>query len=321
MKRRRLNGKQPPWCLTWSPDQAPEAEVARQPDGEEGAQLPYLEPAEPDPCADVGEPVEPNPCADVAEPVEPNPCADVGSEPRRFDILTQKVMSSLVVSVLQSKTDEELHRLKVSTVLKDVLAKSGGKVSEAELNLKRDDFIAICMKLVPRELSRRLVATTQAKKDLSEQDLKIVHIDCRTWQRAYFITVSGLDTASAPSREDIQSAMLKASEEAYGQETKVTHLAIFRERHQSGKIHFHIASQLSARCRWVPWKKALMKHSIVAHFNQIETCRLQYQSMLRYCFVPTNHKPLEGLDQEPLLYHCDGRHPPLMDAIHGSLDA
>eukprot|EP00438_Fugacium_kawagutii_P029496 Skav222722 [mRNA] locus=scaffold2390:65155:66054:- [translate_table: standard] len=230
-------------------------------------------------------------------------------------------MSSLVVSVLQSKTDEELHRLKVSNGLKDVLAKSGGKVSEAELNLKRDDFISICMKLVPRELSRRLVATTQAKKDLSEPDLKIVHIDFRTWQRAYFITVSGLDAASAPSREDIQSAMLKASEEAYGQETKVTHLAIFRERHQSGKIHFHIASQLSARCRWVPWKKALMKHSIVAHFNQIETCRLQYQSMLRYCFVPTNHKPLEGLDQEPLLYHCDGRHPPLMDAIHGSLDA
>lgn len=43
--------------------------------------------------------------------------------------------------------------------------------------------------------------------------------------------------------------------------------------------------------------------------------------MLRYCFVPTAHKPLDSLDPEPLLFHCDGKHPPLLDAIQGELDA
>ena len=122
--------------------------------------------------------------------------------------------------------------------------------------------------------------------------------------------------------------MLQAFREAgYSKETKVTHLAIFRETHRRGGVHFHIATCVSERCRWLPWKKALAKHGIAAHFQHIQIQgwakhrKMQYQCMLRYCFVPTAKKPLASLDPEPLLYHCSGRHRPLIDAIQGELDA
>ena len=74
-------------------------------------------------------------------------------------------------------------------------------------------------------------------------------------------------------------------------------------------------------------EKGLAEQNISAHFSQVQLegmarqRKLQYQCMLRYCFVPTAHKPLASLDPEPLLFHCDGKHPPLLDAIQGELDA
>ena len=91
----------------------------------------------------------------------------------------------------------------------------------------------------------------------------------------------------------------------------MTHLAIFREPHKSGKLHFH-ACCLSARVRWLPWKRALLKHKINANFNHVELQGIakqrqrQYESMLKYCWVPSRAKPLCCLDPEPLLYHCTG---------------
>ena len=246
----------------------------------------------------------------------------------RFDFLNQKTISSLVLAVLQSKTDQELHTLQVKTVLADVLAKSDGKINERELTEKRDDFIAACMKLVPRELSRRLLTAVCGKPATAETDVKVSAIDQKTWQKSYLITISGLGASTAPSHEEIKDSMLNSFRNAgFSNETKVTHLGIFRECHRNGDVHYHVCANLSERCRWLPWKKALAEQNISAHFSQVQLegmarqRKLQYQCMLRYCFVPTAHKPLASLDPEPLLFHCGGMHPPLLDAIQGELDA
>ena len=184
------------------------------------------------------------------------------------------------------------------------------------------------MRWVPRVLSQRLLTAVRGKSATVESDVKIAAIDQKTWQKSYLITLSGLGAATAPSHEEIKDSMLNSFRNAgYSSETKLTHLGIFRECHRNGDVHYHVCANLSARCRWLPWKKALAEQNIKAHFSQVQLegtakqRKLQYQCMLRYCFVPTAHKPLSSLDPEPLLFHCDGKHPPLLDAIQGQLDA
>ena len=180
----------------------------------------------------------------------------------RFDFLNQKTISSLVLAVLQSKTDQELHTLQVKTVLADVLAKSDGKINERELTEKRDDFIAACMKLVPRELSRRLLTAVCGKPATAETDVKVSAIDQKTWQKSYLITISGLGASTAPSHEEIKDSMLNSFRNAgFSNETKVTHLGIFRECHRNGDVHYHVCANLSERCRWLPWKKAWLSRT------------------------------------------------------------
>ena len=328
MKRRRLNGKQPARNLFRDEDATEDSDRVSMDmeDLDMAMQFQNMD------MADLQLPLDEVAETDVAEqhlsPVDGEVLADDSCPANRFAFLTQKTINQLLVSVLQSKSDEELHGLKIATVLGDVLATSGGKVTEEELADKRDDFIAAAMKQVPRELARRLVSTVQAKSKSEEMDeVQVVQIDSRTWQKAYLITVSGLSPTEAPTREELQRTMLKAFRDAEYTEGKVTHLAIFREPHKSGKLHFHVACCLSVRIRWLPWKRALLKHNINANFNHVELQGIakqrarQYESMLKYCWVPSRAKPLCCLDPEPLLYHCNGRHPPLMDAIQGTLDA
>ena len=51
-------------------------------------------------------------------------------------------------------------------------------------------------------------------------------------------------------------------------------------------------------------------------------CRMQYAHMLPFLWPPSDKKGLSALDKEPLLW-CSGgqKHPPLLDAINGSLDS
>ena len=271
---------------------------------------------------DVG-PCEDDRLAVVTLPEEEEPAP-------RFDFLSQKTINTLVRAVLEKKTEQELHSLTVATIMKDVLSVSTGQLTEEELNDKKDDFISAAMKLIPKELATRLVSAVKSKRVKAEADAhgKLVRIDSQTMQKSYFVTISGLPSSSAPSREELQQILLTAFQEAhYSTGIQVTHFAIFREPHVSGGLHFHCATSLSQRCRWVPWKKSLEKRNIAAHFSQIQLAettkhrKQQYAYMLRYCFLPSAHKALGSLDPEPLLYHCDGRHPPLIDAIQGILDA
>lgn len=320
MKRRRLHGKQPACHLTIDQDDAEDVDVS-------AAQSPQADWAMVPEHEIDGLQVEQ---ADPDLPVHEDSAQDASAPSQRFDFLSPRTVNTIVSSLLQSKTDEELHSLTVARVLQDALAKSAGKVSETELTEKRDDFIAACMKLIPKELARRLVTAvaSQSKPQSEAAALQPVGIDSQTYQKSYFVTISGLPESPEPSREEMQRTMLQAFREAgYSKETKVTHLAIFRETHRRGGVHFHIATCVSERCRCLPWKKALAKHGIAAHFQHIQIQgwakhrKMQYQCMLRYCFVPTAKKPLASLDPEPLLYHCSGRHPPLIDAIQGELDA
>lgn len=272
---------------------------------------------------DVG-PCEDDRLAVVTLPEEEEPA------PPRFDFLSQKTINTLVRTVLEKKTEQELHSLTVSTIMKDVLSVSTGQLTEEELNDKKDDFVSAGMKLIPKELATRLVSAVKNNRAKGEADAhgKLVRIDSQTMQKSYFVTISGLPSSSAPSREELQEILLTAFQEAqYSTDIQVTHLAIFREPHVSGGLHFHCATSLSQRCRWVPWKKSLEKRNIAAHFSQIQLAettkhrKQQYSYMLRYCFLPSAHKALGSLDPESLLYHRDGRHPPLIDAIQGILDS
>ena len=285
MKRRRLNGKQPARNLFRDEDATEDADRVSM-DMEDLDMAMQFQRADMD-VADLQLPLDEVAETDVAEqqlsPVDGEVLADDSCPAHRFAFLTQKAINQLLVSVLQSKSDEELHGLKIATVLEDVLTTSGGKVTAEELADKRDDFIAAAMKQVPRELARRLVSTVQAKSKSEEMDeVQVVQIDSRTWQKAYLITVSGLSPTEAPTREELQRTMLKAFAAAEYSEGKVTHLAIFREPHKSGKLHFHVACCLSARIRWLPWKRALLKHNINANFNHVELQGIAKQRKRQY---------------------------------------
>ena len=169
----------------------------------------------------------------------------------RFDFLSQKTINTLVRAVLEKKTEQEFHSLTVATIMKDVLSVSTGQLTEEELNDKKDDFISAAMKLIPKELATRLVSAVKSKRVKAEADAhgKLVRIDSQTMQKSW------LPSSSAPSREELQQILLTAFQEAhYYTDRQVTHLAIFREPHVSGGLHFHCATSLSQRCRWVPWK-------------------------------------------------------------------
>ena len=100
----------------------------------------------------------------------------------------------------------------------------------------------------------------------------------------------------------------------------------FREPHQDGGMHFHIATAFSEPFRWIGWKKALQSRSKVVHFSNMAIDhhsryrQMQYAYMLRYLWLPSKKKPLTALDKEPLLWCRHGKsHPPLLDAINGAL--
>ncbi|CAK9035720.1 unnamed protein product, partial [Durusdinium trenchii] len=228
-----------------------------------------------------------------------------------------------VQALVAAETDEQLHSLRINVILADILAKAGGKVTMAELLQEKDDFISAAMTAVPKELSRRLL---RAVKKPPAAAGRLSQIDSQCVQKTYLLTFSNLDPINAPTREAILETVLRAFDT--GSTACVTHACVFREQHGSGKWHFHVATALSEPCRWVGWKKQLVKAGYVAHFPNMaiedhsKHRKMQYAHMLRYLWLPSEHKGLSALDKDPLLWCCGGRkHPPLLDAINGALDS
>ena len=204
------------------------------------------------------------------------------SQPSRWSFLGRgKTVQSLVAAIAKEKTDAELHAFTVGELLKEVFHSGGGKVTMAELEEARDDFISVSMATVPRELSRRLVfavanpAKEQGNKKKQESDPKKlggpplqgkpVDIDCTTVQKTYLLTVSGLNAASVPEHQEIVNLALQSFvETGYPASVYLTHMAVFREPHQDGGMHFHIATAFSEPFRWIGWKipcRAMVKSS------------------------------------------------------------
>ncbi|CAK9104411.1 unnamed protein product, partial [Durusdinium trenchii] len=250
--------------------------------------------------------------------------------PDRFRFLHHKVIDRIVSALLKTKTDEELHTMTVSTLLKEVVGRSHGKVSLEEVEDRRDDFISASMELIPKMLAARLVdAVKKGSKAVEGTLVAPAEIDSQTKQKSYFITISGLPLSGAPSRDEVLDIMLASFKEGgYESSAYLSHVAVFREKHADAeKIHFHICACVSQRIRWVPWAKALRLRGLAPSFSQVvvedpaDHRRKQYSYMLRYCYLPTKRKPLETLDSSPLLWCHQGKHAPLIDAINGVLDA
>ena len=262
--------------------------------------------------------------AESAEPANRLPVAESESaDPAaRWQLLGKcKTVRSLVEAVIRQKTDEQLHSISIKVVLDDVLAKANGKISMAELVQEKDAFIAATMAVVPQLLS--------AVKKPQLASGRPATIDSQCVQKTYLLTFSNLDPSSAPTRQTILDAVLKAFDIAdYGSTAYITHAGVFREQHCSGQWHFHVATALSVPCRLAGWKRELAKAGYVAHFANMSIDdhskhrNLQDACMLRYLWLPSEKKGLSALDKDPLLYCSGGRkHPPLLDAINGALDS
>ena len=251
----------------------------------------------------------------------------------RWSLLNSKTIGALVSGVVRDTEDAELHTLTIQPLLEKVVSRAAGKISMEEALAVKDDFIAEAMSAIPKELSKRLVAAVKKGSAVESKvaDALPSEIDSQTKQKSYLITCSGLRPEAAPDRQQMLAVVLAAFTAArYPADCVVTHAAVFLEKHSgtSEKVHYHIATQLSACVRWVPWKSALLAAGHACHFSNMAVCnhsqhrRMQYAFMLRYLFLPSQRKPLSSLDRSPLLWCNAGkRHPPLIDAINGQIDS
>ena len=146
--------------------------------------------------------------------------------------------------------------------------------------------------------------------------------------QAYLVTWSAPqedsaeDTAdpSTYTREQVKCTMLQTLDECQiegANKITVKKMAIFRERHKSGKEHYHIAVLLSGKKRWKPWKHTLQSKGIAVNFATCDSGG--YHSAIRYCYMPRKEKLLAELDPTPMLYPND--HPPLFEAMNRSYTA
>lgn len=315
MKRRRLFGKQsPPPCYSEiSATEDHQAATAAEADEEShaaaaGISLPEAANAEPEMAGDE--------------------TGDVGADtaPRWQMLGKYKTVQALVSAVIREKSDQQLHSLTVPVLFQDILAKANGKITMAELLQEKDEFVAATMVAVPKELSRRLIATVKMPKLAPGLPTSI---DSQCVQKTYLLTFSNMDPATAPTRQGILDVTLQTFDAAgYGSDVSVTHACVFREPHSNGQWHFHVAVALSVPCRWRGWQKEFVKAGFTPHFANIavhdhsQHRRMQYAHMLRYLWLPSEKKGLSTLDKDPLLW-CSGgqKHPPLLDAVNGVLDS
>ena len=199
--------------------------------------------------------------AESAETANRLPAERESADPAaRWQLLGKcKTVRSLAEAVIRQQTDEQLHSISIKVVLDDVLAKANGKISMAELVQEKDAFIAATMAVVPQLLS--------AVKKPQLASGRPATIDSQCVQKTYLLAFSNLDPSSAPARQTILDAVLKAFDIAdYGSTAYITHAGVFREQHCSGQWHFHVATALSVPCRWAGWKRELAKAGYVAHF-------------------------------------------------------
>ena len=134
---------------------------------------------------------------------------------------------------------------------------------------------------------------------------------------AHFLTLSRVlpETLAATdlrdittmSREEVATCVRKAFDEPMvdtghsGRPVTRTNglvlkMAVFREEHEDGDVHFHVAVLLRQARVWTAVKRTLRQREyIAAHFSPSHT---QFHSCVRYGHIPTTKKPI--VDGEPI---------------------
>ena len=90
-------------------------------------------------------------------------------------------------------------------------------------------------------------------------------------------------------------------------------MCIFREKHQGGHVHYHVAVKADRCFMFVPLKrKLLQQYGLASHWS----CSHDgYATCVAYGHMPSLKKPLADLDPQPLLWAPEGfSHPVLAEA-------
>ena len=121
-----------------------------------------------------------------------------------------------------------------------------------------------------------------------------------------------LKKPEAYSREEIVEAFLAAVDATNGPRYSpliITQMAVFRESHADGHIHYHIAVLGSRQFRYLPVKRQLLQGAgLASHWSCTHT---GYHSCVAYGYTPTPRKPLSELDGSPYTWARNSQHPPL----------
>lgn len=124
------------------------------------------------------------------------------------------------------------------------------------------------------------------------------------------------------TREDICMAVqeaVAASQVDAANPVTVVCMSVFRECHSDGAVHFHVALKGSKQFYFSRVKAHLLDQKCLAsHWSLTHT---GYASMIAYCYIPSEKKPLVQLDPEPFLWAADGEHPSLAEASREPVNA
>lgn len=210
-------------------------------------------------------------------------------------------------------------------------------VDVGELHPCKERIRGLVDKVARKEISRQILekATQQNKNKKQKVEAETRALGSAQVLMAYLLTWAcpkqPSDERKSPegfSRENLRDILLNSfaaaqSEVAETRRAAIVLMAIFEERHQSNKKHFHAAVRLSQATRWGPWRRVLQEqHGICMDFSMHS--QGGYHAAIRYCFVPTLKKTEAELDPEPLLFAAaseGGVHPPLYEAMNKSFSA
>ena len=124
-----------------------------------------------------------------------------------------------------------------------------------------------------------------------------------------------LRSPSSYTQKQVIEAMLDAVAKTQGPRLATLRLKLmadFREKHQDGHAHDHVAV-LAEKCfRFAPLKKVLLRdYGLASHWSCSHVC---YADMIAYGYLPSERKPSSELDPHPELWAAEGQHPPLAEA-------
>ena len=215
---------------------------------------------------------------------------------------------------------DDLSTRTVGTIRGDVASALG--LMPDGLEARRDEVADITHDVI------QAICSKTGKPHRREDDLGAENNCSKT---AYLVTFSRPKVAEAGpplkapgdlSREGIRDCLLEAVEATNQQKYQplfLEKMVVFRERHEDGDIHYHVAVLGSRGFRFGPLKRHLRAVAqLASHWSVSHNT---YWSCVSYGFWPSPHKPEDELDPIPLPWAREGDHPPLAEAARQAISA